>query len=206
MGRPQVWTDNDTLYIPSNTGMVTFYVNSYDTNGTIAYYQFDRLADSMNLETKQDSFLDYDLIFTNRAYLWAVYIGDDDSLSGSSIFYVYPDSAPPAADPIFPTRTSPAFSTSDSVIFEWTGIDKRDSISTEFQIEILIPGEATRTMISPFKKGTEYTTELDSSGIWHFKFVNKSEVWTTGSYKWWVKSRDKVGSISESTEEYFFHN
>lgn len=206
MGRPRVWADGDTLYIPSNTGMVTFYVNSFDTNGTIVYYQFDRLADGKDLITVQDSFLNYDLIFSNREYLWSVYVKDDDSLFGIDTFYVYPDSAPPAVNQIFPIRTSPAFNDSESVVFEWTGIDKRDGLATEFQVEVQMPDQIKRTVISPFKEATGYTTKLNDSDIWHFKFIYTPVSWTTGSYKWWVKSRDSLGSVSESTEESFFHN
>ena len=187
-GEPLVWTESDTLYIPSNTGVVTFYVNSFDTNGTIAHYQFDWLADGQDLHTVQDSFLNYDLIHTNIAHLWSVYVKDDDSLYGSDTFYVYSDSAP-TAPVIFNPSQDTLYVSKDSVLIEWSGLDFRDSLNTEFAIMIDYPrsGDVYDTLHS-FQPASFYQENY----YFRFKFLPT----TGGIYKICVIAKDQLNSVS----------
>lgn len=188
LGRPWVRAASDTLFCPSTDGTVTFSVQSDDTNGTIAYYQWDRGADGSIQASGADSILFYDQINLDVALRWAVRVRDDDSLAAADTFWVYPDSPPPAPDTVSPGWDQVV---SDSTVqLVWENVDQHDQGMTRFAV-LLDANTPPSDSACGFAPGTTY--EAVSGNRFGFTVPLSGEA---GVKYWRVLACDRSGSIT----------
>ena len=202
LGRPWVRASNDTLYIPSTDGKVGIKLSSYDTNGTIAYYKWDRGADgSIEATTATDSIY-YDLVVLNALSQWAVYIKDDDSITNADTFWVYPD-APPPATVINAPQFDSVVNTGTNVNLRWKKDDVHDKKSTQYEI-VLWGGSPVDTTRIPWTSGTTYFTNNDGTDN-NYAYLFTPNYPATRVVFWRVDAKDARGSFTKGGQSQFFY-
>ncbi len=212
---PVLWGDapaatGDTTWVIINNGYdksYSIHINSYDTNGVnqkpVRYYwqgagqPFDTTqAEQPGIfrKTNQDTvvwpFTDMGTANQSRQ-LW-IYGRDDDGLLGGGKFVVFADSAP---------RPMTATYNNSQTKFQWSGLDAKDSLATEYRILVkkgsqLGAGDTTAPFIAKdWTPGSDpafsYTPANALPFTWIFTPIQGS-----GLYYFQIIARDKRGSIS----------
>src|SRR5690554_715546 len=133
-GAPEVWGDSDdTLWVVVDDGYtrsgVEYYVkiNAYDTNGTIINYYFANTPwpDSGTVSSINSIEHEVNSLNLHNGMTKYIHARDDDGFLRGGEFVVFPDSAPGEIVASYSDQHNR---------FQWSGMDKKDSLDTEYRI------------------------------------------------------------------------
>jgi hypothetical protein len=200
--RPSFGNDSTVIfgkYDQSSTKLTcTLSVHATDTpSGEILNYYWFLSRDSSSLESANHDSTDSTYILeniptnlANTIYTYVtVLVMDDDSNIVKKKFNIYID-----APPQVPVLLSPVngITVTSPVVFEWTGYDVHDSLSTKFSIYVRIPGSNDYKLI----QNPVITNEMVGT-VPHFKYTF-IDTKSPGSYSWKVVATDQLGSVTTS--------
>ena len=207
---PVLWGDSvDTLWVVVNNGTPNSYplhINSYDTNGVnqkpIRYYWQDAVSPFDSNSTnpaldKEKTTIDSTTwpIRSGEANkgktLWIYGLDDDGFLRGGQ-FVVFADSAPCAIS-----------STSDPVAggrkISWSGLDKKDSLATQFRILVKKGSQPDTSDNSPdiakdWTAGSDPSFNYTPANLKPFSWIYTPPTGPQATYYYQIISRDPRGT------------
>lgn len=192
-GRPFLWADaTDTIWviIDKNAGDYDINVHATDSNGTIKKYYWnlnkpvndnDTLNPFMITDSAKMRF-PFSLTTINAGFPIYIAAFDNDNLMGRMRCIVFADSVPRK-----PHSVNPLFNaTMDTVTLRWENEDKKDSLTTEFKIQMDYKVDVPVSIIKDF-----YIAQKFNGGYYTLKY----RIPQRGRYSWRVIARDKRNSI-----------
>jgi len=191
----------DTMFYvlsPGGNGNTTLQVDTSDSNGHCATFQWDLDADGTINATTTTTTTWVQGFLANQARLARVLTKDDDSIMSRSLtFYVYPDAPPP------PATTTPSDALPGVRKISWKKMDVKDSLATQFQILVHKEGVGgyddpiegnPADLASDWKAGSQYEAGMNDYTCGY----TYTPTLGTGTYFYMVISRDARGSKAYS--------